>query len=219
MARQMSCSVTSTRPSVRSLRPRHRNASPAEAPGALRDRRHPSLRDRCRIVLWSEEHRALFHQLFGIQTRGHRLAVLPLTLVDSGADAGYLADGMTQELIAQLSRVGGLRVIARSSVMGYKRGSKSSTEKSGGNCRWRRFFMAAYTKRAASCRSRCISLTPRRRRSCGRSTTPHLPLNSKDSSTRSRYGSPKCSVCRSTGLNSVSWRGSAPRARRRTSFT
>ena len=80
------------------------------------------------IVYGQKNTEALFHQLFGVQTRGHRLAVLPLTLVDSGADAGYLADGMTQELIAQLSRVRGLRVIARSSVMGYKRGSKSSTE-------------------------------------------------------------------------------------------
>lgn len=35
---------------------------------------------------------------------------------------------MTQELIAQLSQVGGLRVIARPSVIGYGGGIKSPTE-------------------------------------------------------------------------------------------
>jgi serine/threonine protein kinase/TolB-like protein/tetratricopeptide (TPR) repeat protein len=67
-------------------------------------------------------------QAVGVQTRGNRLAVLPVTLIDSDKDESYLADGMTEELIAQLSRIGGLRVIARSSIIGYSGASKSPTE-------------------------------------------------------------------------------------------
>jgi TolB-like protein/tetratricopeptide (TPR) repeat protein len=70
----------------------------------------------------------LLQRAVGIQTRANRLAVLPVTLVESDAAEGYLADGMTQELIAQLSRIAGLRVIAQSSVMGYRNGTKTSAE-------------------------------------------------------------------------------------------
>jgi TolB-like protein/Flp pilus assembly protein TadD len=70
----------------------------------------------------------LLYQAVGDPTRANRLAVLPVTVVDSDGDEGYLADGMTQELIAQLSRIGGLRVIARSSVMGYSGGIRNPTE-------------------------------------------------------------------------------------------
>ena len=80
-------------------------------------------------ILYFENNREpLLRQAFGVPTGENRLAVLPVTLVDSDPDEGYLADGMTQELIAQLSRIGGLRVIARSSVMGYSGGSKNATE-------------------------------------------------------------------------------------------
>jgi len=40
----------------------------------------------------------------------------------------YFADGMTEELISTMSKIGGLRVIARTSVMGYKRGEKKIGE-------------------------------------------------------------------------------------------
>jgi len=48
-----------------------------------------------------------------------RLAVLPLTAIGPGQE-DYFADGLTDELIGALSRVAGLQVIARTSVMGYK---------------------------------------------------------------------------------------------------
>jgi len=80
-------------------------------------------------VLYVQEYEdPLLHQAVGVQTRGNRLAVLPVSLVDSDGDEDYLADGMTAELIAQLSGIGGLRVIARSSVMGYNGRSKNPTE-------------------------------------------------------------------------------------------
>jgi TolB-like protein/DNA-binding winged helix-turn-helix (wHTH) protein/Tfp pilus assembly protein PilF len=49
-----------------------------------------------------------------------RIAVLPFIDLSVGGDSGYFADGMTEELIAQLSQLSGLTVIARTSVMKYK---------------------------------------------------------------------------------------------------
>jgi TolB-like protein/DNA-binding winged helix-turn-helix (wHTH) protein len=49
-----------------------------------------------------------------------RIAVLPFTNLSVDANQAYVADSMTQELIAQLAQVPGLSVIARTSVMQYK---------------------------------------------------------------------------------------------------
>jgi TolB-like protein/tetratricopeptide (TPR) repeat protein len=49
-----------------------------------------------------------------------RLAILPLTNLAQDAQDEYFADGMTEELIAVLSNIKDLRVIARTSVMRYK---------------------------------------------------------------------------------------------------
>lgn len=56
---------------------------------------------------------------------GSRVAVLPFD--HFGPDPGdeYLADGMTEELVTRLSRVTGLRVIARTSVMPYRGAGRS----------------------------------------------------------------------------------------------
>ncbi len=54
-----------------------------------------------------------------------RLAVLPLTNISPEAKDEYFADGLTEELIAVLSKLPQLRVIARTSVMPYKMSSKS----------------------------------------------------------------------------------------------
>jgi serine/threonine protein kinase/tetratricopeptide (TPR) repeat protein len=51
------------------------------------------------------------------------LAVLPLEDLSNLADQPYLADGLTEAIISDLSRFGSLRVISRASVMRYK-GSK-----------------------------------------------------------------------------------------------
>lgn len=62
------------------------------------------------------------------QSTPYRLAVLPLVSGSSVTEERDLADGMTDELIAQLSRIGGLRVLARSSIMRYTGSGKSTAD-------------------------------------------------------------------------------------------
>ncbi len=53
------------------------------------------------------------------------LAVLPLESLSADASQDYFADGMTDELITDLSQISALRVISRTSVMSYKHAGKS----------------------------------------------------------------------------------------------
>ncbi|HEX6307486.1 MAG TPA: protein kinase [Longimicrobiales bacterium] len=57
-----------------------------------------------------------------------RIAVLPLADYSSDARDDYFADGLTEELISQVSKLGGLRVIARTSVVPYRASDKSVAE-------------------------------------------------------------------------------------------
>jgi len=50
---------------------------------------------------------------------------LPLRGLSADAEQSYLADGMTEALIARLSQVRGVRVISRTSAMQYKNTDKS----------------------------------------------------------------------------------------------
>jgi len=52
------------------------------------------------------------------------IAVLPLANLSGDPQQDYFADGMTEELIATLGRLGALRVISRTSVMRYKKTEK-----------------------------------------------------------------------------------------------
>ncbi len=52
------------------------------------------------------------------------LAVLPLQNLSGDPQQEYFADGMTEELIAELSKIGALKVISRTSVMQYKGAKK-----------------------------------------------------------------------------------------------
>ena len=56
------------------------------------------------------------------------LAVLPLVDVAPDASPEYFADGMTDALITELSKIGSLRVISRTSAMRFKGSSKSPRE-------------------------------------------------------------------------------------------
>src|SRR5262249_882386 len=57
-----------------------------------------------------------------------RIAVLPLANISPNPENEYFADGMTEELISRLSRVSGLDIIARTSIMQYKGKTKSIAE-------------------------------------------------------------------------------------------
>ena len=57
-----------------------------------------------------------------------RLAVLPLANISPDPKDEYFANGLTEELISVLSKIPGLRVIARTSVTPYKSTSKSAAQ-------------------------------------------------------------------------------------------
>ena len=57
-----------------------------------------------------------------------RIAVMPFTNISPDPRDEYFADGMTEELISTLSRIGELRVISRTSAMRYKGTSKNVGE-------------------------------------------------------------------------------------------
>ena len=57
-----------------------------------------------------------------------RVAVLPLANLSGKSEDEFFADGITEELIQTLSRVGGLRVLARSSMMRFKNSARSPAE-------------------------------------------------------------------------------------------
>ena len=50
----------------------------------------------------------------------HSIAVLPFDNLSQGRDQEYFAEGMTDELTTELSQIGALRVISRTSAMAYK---------------------------------------------------------------------------------------------------
>ena len=58
----------------------------------------------------------------------HRIAILPFSNISPETKDEYFADGMTEELISTTSKISGLTVIARTSIMRYKGGQKSVSE-------------------------------------------------------------------------------------------
>jgi TolB-like protein/DNA-binding winged helix-turn-helix (wHTH) protein/Tfp pilus assembly protein PilF len=58
----------------------------------------------------------------------HSIAVLPMQNLSADAAQEYFADGMTDQLITELAKVGALRVTSRTSVMRYKGTKKALPE-------------------------------------------------------------------------------------------
>ncbi len=73
---------------------------------------------------WETEPRVLESQ----PSPNVRIAVLPLANLSPDPQDEFFADGLTEELITELSRVPKLRVIARTSVMHYKNSPKGVQE-------------------------------------------------------------------------------------------
>ncbi|HVP56614.1 MAG TPA: protein kinase [bacterium] len=64
-----------------------------------------------------------------VQAPGRKsIAVLPLMSLSPSKDDEYFSDGITEDIITQLSRIGDLRVISRTSVMLYKDSKKNLRE-------------------------------------------------------------------------------------------
>ena len=57
-----------------------------------------------------------------------RIAILPFVNISADPHDEFFADGLTEELIASLALVKGLKVIARTSVMNYKKKEKNVSE-------------------------------------------------------------------------------------------
>ena len=71
--------------------------------------------DRWRVPAWVDD--ASSGQIRSV-------AVLPLENLSGDPEQEYFADGMTEQLIADLATIGGLRVISRTSVMQYRKAPK-----------------------------------------------------------------------------------------------
>ncbi len=69
------------------------------------------------------------NQTAGVVNAGReRIAILPFANISPDPQDEYFADGMTEELISTLSKIGTLKVISRTSVMRYKHTDKSVEE-------------------------------------------------------------------------------------------
>jgi TolB-like protein len=66
----------------------------------------------------------------------HSIAVLPLQNLSGDPKQDFFADGMTEELITELSRIPSLRIVSHTSVMEYKNAEAPARNRSRTFGRW-----------------------------------------------------------------------------------
>jgi TolB-like protein/DNA-binding winged helix-turn-helix (wHTH) protein/Flp pilus assembly protein TadD len=77
------------------------------------------------LVAWAVQQ---YRQAKAASLPVHSIAVLPIANLSGDPSEEFFADGMTDQLITDLAKVGSLRVVSRTSVMPYKGGKKSLPE-------------------------------------------------------------------------------------------
>ena len=103
-----------------------RATSPTEivtAPARLTGRRAPIVAAAVVVVgigVLVLTYRSRYVALSGLEAPIRALAVLPLENLSHDPEQEYFADGMTDDLITELSKISALRVISRTSVMPFK---------------------------------------------------------------------------------------------------
>jgi adenylate cyclase len=76
------------------------------------------------VMPWGENN----SDLDGERSSSRRIAILPFDNMSPDPDDEYFADGMTEEVIATMSKLEGIEMISRTSVMRFKKTEKSMKE-------------------------------------------------------------------------------------------
>ena len=62
------------------------------------------------------------------ESKAPSIAVLPFNNLSNDPEQDYFADGITEDIIAQLSKIGAVKVISRTSVMKFKNSERNLTD-------------------------------------------------------------------------------------------
>jgi TolB-like protein len=82
------------------------------------------------------------------------IAVLPLLNVSADSTQEYFADGMTDEIITDLAKLAGPKVISRTSVMQYK-GTRKTIPEIARELQVRQYWKARWSAPAIGCACAC----------------------------------------------------------------
>jgi serine/threonine protein kinase/Flp pilus assembly protein TadD len=99
-----------------------------EVPTVARRSRVPWLIVACVVVLAAAGMYLFYPKSVPTSANGRSIAVLPFKNLSDSKEDEYFSDGITDDIIAQLSKIAQLKVISRTSIMQYKGMSKNVRE-------------------------------------------------------------------------------------------